>query len=119
MSLYLNDLSPISLASQELNDYSNIESKAYSYFKLGSTKHTDIVIKFPYLRTSFKKSGKLVGHIISTLQHGCPSTFFNSYCYCTWYFHRDIDTIFKDSWIDKLALFLESWECSSIVFSAI
>ena len=43
----------------------SLESKAYSYFKLGSIKHTDIVIKFPYLRTSFKKSGKLVSHIIS------------------------------------------------------
>ena len=63
--LYLNDLSPISLHSQEPNDYSNLESKAYSYFKLGSIKHTDIVIKFPYLRTSYKKSGKLVSHIIS------------------------------------------------------
>ena len=55
---------PISLHSQNLNDYSNLESKAYNYLKLGSIMHTDIVIKYPYLRTSFKKSGKSVSHII-------------------------------------------------------
>ena len=64
-ALYLNDLSPISLHSQKLNDYSKLESKPYSYFKLYSFKNTDIVIKFPYLKKSFKKSGRLVSHIIS------------------------------------------------------
>ena len=54
--LYLNDLSPISVHSRELNDYTNLESKPYSYFKLCSIKHTDIVIKLPFLKTSFKKS---------------------------------------------------------------
>ena len=55
-SLYLNDLSLLSLHSQSPNDYSCLETKAYNYLKLGSIMHTDIVIKYPFLRTSFKKS---------------------------------------------------------------
>ena len=106
-ALYLNDLSPISLHSQELNDYSNIESKAYSYFKLGSTKHTDIVIKFPYLRTSFKKSGKLVSHIISDTLPNTVVLALSSILIAIvlGIFIGILAAIFKESWIDKLALF--------------
>ena len=58
-------MSLLSLHSQNPNDYSNLETKAYNYLKLGSIMHTDIVIKYPFLRTSFKKTDKSVSDVIN------------------------------------------------------
>ena len=58
--LYLNDLSPLSLHSKTPSSYTNLESKEYSYFTFFTIANYDLVIKYPYLRTSFKKSGKSV-----------------------------------------------------------
>ena len=105
--LYLNDLSPISLHSKDRNDYSNLESKEYSYLKLGAVKHTEIVIKFPYLRTSFKKSGKSVSSIIYETLPNTIVLAISSMLIAVLFgvFIGILAAIFKDKWIDKLALF--------------
>jgi len=63
--LYLNDLSIISFHSKNNEDYSYLSSEKYSAFKILSIQNTQIVIKFPYLRESFHKTGKKVTQIIA------------------------------------------------------
>ena len=62
--LYLNDLSILSMHSKEKNSFTNLNSKQYRYTPLFSTQNYDLVLKRPYLRTSFKKTGKPVSKII-------------------------------------------------------
>jgi peptide/nickel transport system permease protein len=62
---YLNDLSPLSVHSTNPDDYTNLNKQAYSYSKLFSTKNYTLVIKYPYLRTSFQKNGQKVSSIIA------------------------------------------------------
>ena len=59
-ALYLNDLSPISIHSQDPNTYSNLQSKAYNYYKLVAFNSNDIVdlllsvlIKKSFINPSF------------------------------------------------------------------
>jgi peptide/nickel transport system permease protein len=104
--LYLNDLSPLSLHSKTSSSYTNLESKEYSYFTFFTLANYDLVIKYPYLRTSFKKSGKLVSSIIADT---LPNTIVLAVssiliAIAIGLFIGIIAAIFKDSWIDKLAL---------------
>ena len=106
-ALYLNDLSPISIHSQDPTTYSNLHSKAYNYYKLVAFNSNDIVIKYPYLRTSFKKSGKSVGDIISDTLPNTIVLAVSSILIAIFLgvFIGILAAIFKDSWIDKVALF--------------
>jgi peptide/nickel transport system permease protein len=61
---YLNDLSPISLHSDNPKNYTYFDQEKYSGFKLINLS-TSIVIKKPYLRESFQKSGKKVSEVIA------------------------------------------------------
>ena len=63
--LYLNDLSPISFHSNNSNDFTSLDKGKYTYAKLFSTKSTTLVLKSPYLRESYSKSGKKVTAIIA------------------------------------------------------
>ena len=62
---YLNDLSPFSIHSTKSNDYTFLNADKYTYFRLLSLKNYSIVLKYPYLRTSFQKSGQKVSQIIA------------------------------------------------------
>src|SRR5690554_1069387 len=64
--LYLNDLSPISFHSQNPDDYSYLAEEKYSVLQLFNVGTTQIVLKTPYLRESFHKTGKNVSDIISS-----------------------------------------------------
>lgn len=61
---FLNDLSPLSLHLNETNHYTNLSSNKYNHKNLFSANRYSIVLKYPYLRTSFAKSGKRVTEII-------------------------------------------------------
>jgi len=63
--LYLNDLSPISFHSKNKADFTSLDKGKYSYIKLFSTSKTSLVLKYPYLRESYSKSGKKVTSIIA------------------------------------------------------
>ncbi len=69
--LYLNDLSPISLHSQNPDDYSYLNPEKYTAVRLISSPSFSLVLKVPYLRESFQKSGKKVSDII---QNTLPNT---------------------------------------------
>lgn len=61
---YLNDLSPISLHSTLESDYTFLEDGKYTYAPLADFGSVILVLKAPYLRESFQKSGKPVTQVI-------------------------------------------------------
>ncbi len=61
---YLNDLSPISLHSTVASDYTFLEDGKYTYTPLANFGSEILVLKAPYLRESFQKSGKPVTQVI-------------------------------------------------------
>jgi len=62
---YLNDLSPISIHSDDPENYTNLSENKYTYSELFSIGEMVMVIKFPYLRKSFQKNDKNVSKVIA------------------------------------------------------
>jgi peptide/nickel transport system permease protein len=62
---YLNDLSPLSIHSENPTNYTYLTKGKYTYFKLFSVGNQTVVIKYPYLRKSFQKNDKKVSEIIA------------------------------------------------------
>ncbi len=62
---YINDLLPLSFHSTKENDYTYLRNNKYSAAKLFTIGNTTTVLKLPYLRESFQKSGKSVSQVIS------------------------------------------------------
>jgi peptide/nickel transport system permease protein len=69
---YLNDLSPISFHSSNSDDYTFLTEGKYNAFHLVKLGNTTTVLKTPYLRESFQKSGKKVTDVIGNT---LPNTF--------------------------------------------
>lgn len=69
---YLNDLSPISFHSSNSEDYTYLSKGKYNAFQLLKLGNTTTVLKTPYLRESFQKSGKKVTDVIGNT---LPNTF--------------------------------------------
>ncbi len=61
---YLNDLSPVSFHSTIQDDYTFLAEGKYRALRLFKVGNTIVVLKAPYLRESFQKSGKKVTQII-------------------------------------------------------
>jgi peptide/nickel transport system permease protein len=61
---YLNDLSPISIHSNDSDDYTFFDKEKYSGIQLLRLSNLSLNLKFPYLRTSFVNQGKKVSEII-------------------------------------------------------
>ena len=69
---YLNDLSPVSFHSNNTNDFTNTNNHMYNIFASFSISESTLVLKVPYLRSSFVRLDTSVGSIIyDTL----PNTF--------------------------------------------
>lgn len=62
---YLNDLSPISFHSTDVEDYTFLNPEKYQALSILTLYSTTLVLKKPYLRESFQKSGKKVADVIS------------------------------------------------------
>ena len=62
--LYINDLSPLSIHSKNIDDYTFLKKNKYNHKTIFQTNSSVFVIKYPYLRTSFTKQGKNVSEII-------------------------------------------------------
>ena len=60
---YLNDLSPISSHLQQ-HDFNGLSTQKYTYTTLLSIGERSIVLKFPYLRESYLRSGVKVSQVI-------------------------------------------------------
>ena len=61
---YLNDVSPLSIHSNNKEDFTFLKKGTYSYKKLFSIGEISVVLKYPYLRESFQKNGKKVSEVI-------------------------------------------------------
>ena len=62
---YLNDLSPLSFHSTTEEDYTYVTEGKYNAVTLFTVSATMVVLKTPYLRTSFQKNGKKVSQVIA------------------------------------------------------
>jgi peptide/nickel transport system permease protein len=104
---YLNDVSPISFHHNGQSSFTNLESKPYRFFQLIQFNDYSVVLKYPYLRYSFKKTGMLVNNIIANT---LPNTIFLAlfsilFALFLGVFIGSLCAVFKDSLFDKLALF--------------
>ena len=101
---YLNDLSPISFHSNSQEDYTFLSEGKYNATSLFTVANTTVVIKTPYLRESFQKSGKKVSQIIGNT---LPSTailalFAIVIAIVFGVILGIISALYKDTWIDRL-----------------
>src|SRR5690606_29259046 len=101
---YLNDLSPLSFHSKNNDDYTFLSEGKYSAIKLFSISKTELVLKTPYLRESFQKSGKKVTQVIAET---LPNTFVLAItaiiiAMIFGVLLGIVSALFKDTWIDKL-----------------
>jgi len=69
---YLNDLSPVSFHSNNTNDFTNTNNHMYNIFASFSISKSTLLIKAPYLRSSFVRKDISVTSIISDT---LPNTF--------------------------------------------
>lgn len=101
---YLNDLSPLSFHSKSPNDYTYLSEGKYNATILFSVTGTHVVLKTPYLRESFQKSGKKVTQVIAET---LPNTFVLAIAAITiamllGILFGIVSALFKDIWLDKL-----------------
>jgi len=100
---YLNDLSPISFHSKNLQDYTFLSDGKYNVTELFAIGNTKIVLKTPYLRESFAKQGKRVSQVLSET---LPNTFVLAIsaifiAIILGIFLGVISALYKDRWLDK------------------
>ena len=119
---YLNDLSPLSFHSSNLEDYTFLSESKYNASKLFSVGETEIVLKSPYLRESFQKNGKKVSSVIAET---LPNTFVLAIsaimiAMILGIFLGIISAMVKDSWLDKMIQLISTFGMSvPSFFSAI
>ncbi len=121
---YLNDLSPISLHQNQENstDYTALSSGKYSYQTLIRFGDKSLVLKTPYLRTSFQKQGKTVNSIIAETLPNTIILAIASIIIATFLGVGlgIIAALYKDQWIDRVLLVVTSFGMSiPSFFSAI
>lgn len=100
---YLNDLSPLSIHSNESGDYTYLSEGKYAAISLFSIGNSSLALKFPYLRESFTKQGKKVTQV---LRETLPNTFVLAVsaiiiAMMLGIFLGIISALKKDSWLDK------------------
>lgn len=119
---YLNDLLPISLHSNDKQDYTFLKTGKYSAAKLVTIGNTTLVLKFPYLRESFTKQGKKVSDVLAET---LPNTFVLAVsaiviAMIIGIFLGIISALYKDHWLDKTIQILSTFGMSvPSFFSAI
>lgn len=101
---YLNDLLPISLHSNDSNNYTYLNSNKYNAVKLFSASHKTVALKWPYLRESFQKNGKTVTSVIGET---LPNTFVLAVSAITiaiiiGIIFGVLSAVFKDTFFDRL-----------------
>ena len=61
---YLNDLSVVSIYSNNQDNFNFLDNKKYTFLKILNTPNYTIVLKIPYLRESYQRKGVKVSSII-------------------------------------------------------
>ncbi|PHK34036.1 ABC transporter permease [Nostoc linckia z16] len=101
---YLNDLSPVSFHSTDENDYTYLAEGKYFAARLFTIGGTTTVLKTPYLRESFQKSGKKVTQVIGdTLPNTVVLAIFAIIIAIIIGVALGIvSALYKDTWLDRL-----------------
>ena len=100
---YINDLLPVSFHSTIEGDYTYLAEGKYNALRLFTIGGTTTVLKTPYLRESFQKSGKKVTQIIGdTLPNTIVLAFFAIIiAIVVGIIFGIISALYKDTWIDR------------------
>ena len=119
---YLNDVSPLSIHSSKIEDYTFLNPGKYSYKTLFSVGEFTLVLKYPYLRESFQKNGKKVSEVISeTLPNTAILALF-AICIAigVGILFGILSAIHKDTWLDRVIAVISTFGMSvPSFFSAI
>jgi peptide/nickel transport system permease protein len=106
--LYLNDVLPLSIHHNNESSFTSLESGKYNYTALFSVSEFTVVVKNPYLRESFVKQGTTVASVIG-------NTFKNTLVLALASIGLALflglllgvfSALYKDTFIDKLILFI-------------
>lgn len=100
---YLNDLSPISFHSKNSDEYTFLSEGKYNAVSLFAVDSNQVVLKTPYLRESFQKSGKKVSQVIGdTLPNTAVLAFFAIViAIVIGIILGVVSAIYKDTWLDR------------------
>ncbi|WP_435578795.1 ABC transporter permease [Gilvibacter sp.] len=119
---YLNDLSPLSFHSTSEENYTYLSPGKYSATELFTLGETQVVVKAPYLRESFQKTGKPVTQVIGET---LPNTMVLAISAISLAMLLGgllgvISAWYKDRWIDRLIQIISTFGMSlPSFFSAI
>ena len=119
---YLNDLSPVSIHKNKGENYTSLSSGKYNGLQIFKGEENSVLLKFPYLRTSFQRQGKTVTDIISET---LPNTIVLAVSAISLAILIGISlgiwaALVKDSWVDRTLLVITSFGMSTpSFFSAI
>lgn len=107
---YLNDLSPLSFHSNDVDSYTFLSPDKYTYTGLFETGSGTLVIKWPYLRESFQKNGKPVTEVIAET---LPNTVLLAICAITiaillGIFLGVVSVINVNGWLDRAIQFVST-----------
>lgn len=107
---YINDLLPLSFHSTSPDDYTYLSEGKYSAIKLFTVGTTIVVLKAPYLRESFQKSGKKVTQVIGDT---LPNTVVLAFvailiAIVTGIALGIVSALYKDTWADRAIALLST-----------
>lgn len=107
---FLNDLSLVSFHSKTGDSYTSVQTGKYKGKAVYTGKNTVILLKYPYLRTSFQKQGKPVADIIAET---LPNTMVLAvtailFATLTGILLGIFSALAKDSWMDRILLVVTS-----------
>ena len=108
--MYINDVSPFSIHSNDTEDFTSLETNKYDYVKLFSILEMTVVAKIPYLRESFVSAGESVVSIISRTFKNTFVLAFSAILIALLIglLLGVISAIYKDTFLDKLILFISA-----------
>ena len=119
---YLNDVSPLSIHSNNKEDFTFLKKGKYSFKKLFSVGGISLVLKYPYLRESFQKNGKKVSEVIlETLPNTAILALFSiSIAIFLGIIFGIFSAIYKDTFFDRIIAIVSTFGMSiPSFFSAI
>jgi len=119
---YLNDVSPLSIHSNNKEDFTFLKKGKYSYKKLFSVGEISLVLKYPYLRESFQKNGKKVSEVVlETLPNTAILALFSiSIAIFLGIIFGIFSAIYKDTFFDRIIAIVSTFGMSiPSFFSAI
>ncbi|WP_109097902.1 ABC transporter permease [Aquimarina sp. AU58] len=107
---YINDLSPISFHSTNPDDFSYFDTKKYNGNQLFKIGDVATILKFPYLRESFQKSGKKVSEVIKETLPNTAVLAISAICIAIiiGILLGIIGALTKDQWPDKMIQLLST-----------